>query len=248
MFLVIVPVKNEAERIEKTRKQLSKFFKEYLVETKTKHHFVFIDDGSTDKTLEILNKGLNETTTVFRNKFEKGKGSALKTAYILANTVFELQDEDYIVFIDGDGQINPSEIKTFIKIMNLYDADVVVGNKRHPYSKISYTLLRRIVSESYNLIIRVLFHVNLRDTQAGLKIFKKYALDQVIEKISVKKYAFDLEMLVAFQELQMNVRVVDAPIFVDRQMNAGSITLSNIIHTFLDTIKIYVNKLKGFYK
>ena len=78
--------------------------------------------------------------------------------------------------------------------MEKYNADVV-GSKRHSLSKVDYPLHRRILSDAYQLITKILFGLNLRDTQAGLKLFKHKVLKEILPRVLCKKYAFDLELL-----------------------------------------------------
>lgn len=243
MIYLIVPVKNESETIHETSDRMISFCRENFGE----YRIVFIDDGSTDGTHRILSDNIPKATcAVYKNKIGPGKGSALKFAFLLSEATMGAGADDLIVFMDGDGQIHPKEIKTLLKIMHLYDADVIIGNKRHQYSNIYYSFPRKIVSLCYNLMIRILFGLNMRDTQCGLKIFRKSALDKVIDKVSIKKYAFDLELLVALKE--NNFRIVDAPVAVNKQMNSGSVNIKNIIITFIDTITICIKKNMGNYR
>lgn len=238
MLLIILPVKNESISIQETVKQLSEWnvFKE--------HKILFIDDNSTDETYHILKK--QKDISVIPNKFDSGKGSTLKVGYIYSEYMYGMKDDDFIVFMDGDGQINPKEIDTFIKLKELYDADIVIGNKRHDYSSIHYTLDRQIVSRVYNWIVRYLFGFNFRDTQCGIKMFRKSCLEKIIQKVNTKRYAFDLELIVALRE--NNFRIIDAPVNLRDQKNKGSVSISSIISTFIDTIIIYKKKKKGFYR
>jgi hypothetical protein len=148
--------------------------------------------------------------------------------------------------MDGDGQIDPSEIKTFLNLMNLYNADVVIGNKRHIYSNTEYGLIRRIVSRGYNLMTKFLFGTSFDDTQCGIKLFQKRALDSVINKVNVKQYAFDMELIIALKE--MRFRVIDAPVNIKKQANAGSVKVKTIIRTFIDTVIIWLKVKRGYYR
>ena len=243
MLLIILPVKNEATRIKKTALDLFRFCND-----KYEHDFkiLFIDDGSTDNTIKNILELENPLIKVLKNQFDRGKGSSLKSGFIISNLVFILEDDDVICFMDGDGQINPQDIKTLLNIMELNSADVVIGNKRHTFSSVRYSLKRRIVSMVYNSLIRFLFGFNYQDTQCGIKIFKKYALDRIIENITIKKFAFDLELIVALRE--MSLRVADAPVTIKEQLNTGSVTLQSIHNTFIDTLSIWNRKRKGFYR
>lgn len=245
MIYIIIPVKNETRIME----QATREFDLYCSGNLGKYCIIFVDDGSTDDTFAKITKlklTIKSIRAVFHNQFDKGKGSALKTGFILANTLYKLNKADIIIFFDSDGQIKPKDIKTALRLMDLYNADVIIGNKRHLYSNITYNFKRRIISSFYNLLIRVFFGLHLRDTQCGLKIFKKEALDIVIDKVNVKRFAFDLELLVALKE--NNMRVADAPVFISEQLNAGSINLLNIYQAFTDTLKIWIKKQMGYYK
>lgn len=235
MILIILPVKNERKLAIEMALKLKGLKTEVL----------FVDDGSTDGTFEALNLIKSQRIRAVKNPFDRGKGSTLKAGYIFSEFMYKLGDGDLICFLDGDGQIDPSEIDTLKRIMEFYSGDVCIGNKRHIYSSSKYTRLRRIVSETYNALVRLLFDIKYQDTQCGIKIFKKQALGEVIEKVNVKRYAFDLELLVALKE--KGFRVVDAPVKIKEQSNAGSVKISTILHTFLDTLKIWIKRNRGCY-
>jgi dolichyl-phosphate beta-glucosyltransferase len=167
-----------------------------------------------------------------------GKGNALKEGLKYATG-------EHILFMDADLQILPQEIKSFFKQMDLYDADAVVGNKHHSYSNIRYTLWRRVVSLVYRTFIQALFHLNIKDTQCGFKLFKREPLLLIADKLMTNRFATDLEIIIALKE--SGFRVVDAPIYVKKQVNRGSVSLKNIATIIIDTLKIWWLKQKGFY-
>jgi len=167
-----------------------------------------------------------------------GKGNAILDALSVIT-------EDYVVIMDADLQISPQEVDTFFKIMQLYDADVCVGNKYHPYSSIEYPLKRKVVSWGFHVLTKVLFGLSLRDTQCGFKLFKTSVLRQIMPLLKEKRYCLDLEMLVCCKE--QHIRVVEAPVNVKKQVNQGSVNLSTIWVTFWDTLKVWERKQKGAY-
>lgn len=240
MNLIILPVYNEEKTIYETTRNILHFCDNFF--TNGDYNLLIINDGSTDKTVENCKKIKHYKLNCINNMFDQGKGSALKTGYVLSRLIYSLNDNDNIIFIDGDGQISVSEIRTMFNVGNTYQADVVVGNKRHKYSSTSYTLTRRIISQTYNSLIRFLFDMKLEDTQCGIKLFKAGALEKVIKNVTTKQYAFDLELLVALRANKY--RIVDAPVSIEPQMNRGSISLKAIIGTFIDTLKVW-SRLKG---
>ena len=230
---VVIPVHNEEHCIEKNIAIVA----DTLNGLGYEHEIIIIDDCSQDDTFLQLSKQKN--ISVFRKVVCQGKGAALKTGWKMATG-------DYVVFLDADLQISPKEIKTFFKIMEFYDADVVIGNKRHAYSNVEYPFMRKIVSAGYYLIVKILFDLPLRDTQAGFKLFRKEVLDLIMDKILVKRFSFDLEILVALRD--NNIRVADAPVYVSRPSGIGSVSIGTMIETFKDTLAVFYRRMKGWYK
>ena len=234
---IIIPVYNEAERIAhniaKIREKLSyiSLNREFLL--------VIVDDGSIDNTEKIL---LDDPSNFVLHQSNQGKGAAFINGY----KRIAGEKGDYIVLMDSDLQIDIFDLEAFFNIMTVYNAPVVIGNKRHHYSYTHYTLIRRIVSWTYNLMCRLLFRIPLRDTQCGMKLFKRAALETIIPKLLVKRFAFDLELIVALRE--KNIRIADAPVNVAKQIGHGSVNLQNIIDTARDTLAVWYRKQKGWYR
>ena len=219
---IIVPVFNEPDPVEVINR-----FKGVL----------FVDDYS-----EILNRYIFLKNGI-SNIYKKGKGGALLTG--IRHILPKAKDDDFIVFIDADGQISLDEIDTFENIISLYNADGVIGNKRHDFSLIHYNLQRSIVSKTFNFLVRKLFNFNYKDTQCGLKMFRVRALKSVSNNLSIPGYGFDVELIVALRE--KGFKIVDAPIRVFRQKNKGSVSLISIYKTFLEILIIYKKYKKGLY-
>ena len=71
----------------------------------------------------------------------------------------------------------------------------MIGSKRHPDSDVAYPTHRRVYSWLYQQLVHAMFKLNVRDTQVGVKLFRREALDAVLPVVLVKRYAFDLEVL-----------------------------------------------------
>jgi len=232
---IVIPVYNDERYIVRNIERLrhDNTLADYDVE------LIIIDDGSTDNTDVLIKQLVKEMHIKFMSYSPNaGKGNAFVKGV-------ERATGEYVLLIDSDLQISPAELPVFFNVMSTYNADAVIGNKRHTYSKIHYTFRRRIISNTYNTMCRKLFGIQLRDTQCGLKLFKRTVLNKVIDKLMVKRYAFDIELLVALRE--NNYRIADAPVFMDKQYNTGSISVKNIISVFMDTINIWIRKKKGYY-
>ena len=134
--------------------------------------------------------------------------------------------------------------------MEWYDADIIVGSKRHPASFVKYSIMRKILSYGYYLLIKFLFGIKIHDTQAGIKIFRKKVLEKVLPRLVEKRFAGDLETLVVASSLGFK-RIFEAPIKLDYTLSplTSSATLRSIIGILQDTLAIFYRKnILNYYK
>jgi glycosyltransferase involved in cell wall biosynthesis len=182
---VIIPVYKQEKTIKKDLKLIDKT----LQQIRYNYEIIAIVDGTTiDNSLKEIKKLKLKNLKVFGYKNNHGKGYAIR--YGMAKT-----KGDYIAFIDSGMEIDPNGISLILEHMEWYDADIIVASKRHPASKVNYPVDRKIISLGAFLIARFLLGINVHDTQAGLKIFKREVLIKVLPRLLVKNYAFDLEIL-----------------------------------------------------
>ncbi len=236
-FSIIIPVYNEAGRIRDNLMEVKNTFDNFGCP----YEIVVIDDGSQDDSCKIL-KDLKKSIPnliVKENPRNFGKGRVLKKA-------FKYASGDLIVWLDADLDLHPFQVKTLYDIMALDNADIVVGSKMHPNSIVNYPIHRRIISLGYYFLIRFLFNLPCHDTQTGLKLFKREVLEKVFPRILVKKFAFDLEVLVNANHL--GFKLTEAPIILDSKRDFGRIGITAIFTTFWDTLAIWyrMNILKYY--
>ncbi len=227
MISVIMPaynkVQNISSAIEDTVNTLEKYGLEYEV--------IVVDDGSNDGTYDKVASVAKEhvSVKVFSYKENKGKGYALKYG-------FQFAQGDLVLFLDADSDLPPSQIPLFLDRMVENNIDIVIGSKRHPLSEVKYPLLRRFLSRGYSLLITLMFNLNTTDTQVGIKLFRKDVLDQVLPKLLVKKFAFDVELLANAKRLGYSI--IEVPVVLDYN-HVSRINLRDIWYIFLDTLAIF---------
>jgi|Deesub1362A_J573_1020465.scaffolds.fasta_scaffold00662_13 glycosyltransferase involved in cell wall biosynthesis len=228
MVSFVVPAFNESNGIAKVVNEL----KEAMYTLNKRYEILLVDDGSTDSTLQKakkLEKMHNGIVKVLSYSKNRGKGFALKYG-------FENSKGELIFFIDADGDLPPKQIDRFFEIMSKSGADVVIGSKRHPNSMVvNYPTGRKMLSQAYFLLTKALFNLNVRDTQVGLKLFKREVLEQVMPKILVKRYAFDVELLA--NAVRRGYRIVEAPVKLTFN-NDSRINWKAICDMFVDTLAI----------
>jgi hypothetical protein len=134
-------------------------------------------------------------------------------------------------------ELHPKEIGIFVKLMEIYGADVVVGSKRHPQSDVSYPPFRRFQSWVYQEMIHSLFKLKLSDTQTGLKLFRREVLEAVLPYMHVNRWAYDLELFVLARQKGYQ-RFIEAPVVVDYQFSSTT-GLRAVVQVLRDTFRIY---------
>jgi glycosyltransferase involved in cell wall biosynthesis len=197
---VIVPAYREAKHIaDNLRKLLTELDALGIV-----YEVIVVSDGNTDNTALEAESVVSPNIKVVQYNVNMGKGYALRCG--VSRSSGEL-----ITFIDADMELNPRFIKPFLVVMDAFECDAVIGSKRHPLSRVHYPVFRRIQSSIYQLLIRLLFHLKVRDTQTGLKLFKRRVLEEVVPLLAIKRFAFDLELLVVARHLGYR-KVMEAPV------------------------------------
>jgi len=226
----IVPGYNEEELIYKNLIEIANEL-EQLCED---YEVIFVNDGSKDNTLKhaIDASTICEKIKIVDYKKNHGKGNALKEGVSFATG-------EYIAFIDADLDLHPSQLAGFFDIMDNNNADAVIGSKMHPDSELFYPKSRKIISTGYYIFLLLLFRLNVRDTQTGLKLFKAEALKPVMEKILAKRFAYDIEVLAVLN--RKGKRIIDAPIKLvfTRGQSWNRIRFSDFWNTFVDTLAIF---------
>lgn len=168
------------------------------------YEIIVVIDGYLDRSMERAKKVRSKKIHVIGYKPNYGKGFAVRFGMAQAKG-------DIVAFIDSGMDLNPNGISMLLEHFEWYNADIIVGSKLHPVSKVNYPWQRKILSFGYRVIVKLLFGLSIRDTQVGMKFFRRKVLDDVLPRLLVKTYAFDIEMLSVAYRLGYR-RIYEAPI------------------------------------
>lgn len=229
---LIIPVYKQEKTIVKDVTQI----KHVLDSIRYDHEIIVVFDGASDQSYEkIKNANIPKVKTIFYKK-NQGKSHAIQVGMKKAIG-------DYVMFIDSGMEIDPNSISMLLEHMEWYNADIIVGSKRHPASQVNYVASRKLLSDGYYFVVKFLFGIKVRDTQAGIKIFKKNILQKILPKLVGKKFTGDLEMLVVADTLGFK-RIFEAPIKLDYALGdlTSAATLNAIWDILLDTLAIWYRK------
>ncbi|HZS31077.1 MAG TPA: glycosyltransferase [Gaiellaceae bacterium] len=203
-----------------------------LTELGFRHEVIVVDDGSADGTAELAQTVADSypNVRVIGHEVNLGKGSALIRGGLAALG-------DLVLFVDADLEVHPRQLELLRQEMDRTGADVVIGSKLHPDSQIEYPRQRRVLSRGYYILVRTLFRLPVRDTQTGLKLYRREVLARILPRLVIKRYAHDLELLVNVHRL--GYRIVEAPVVVTSVRPFSRLGLRDVWHVAWDTAAIF---------
>jgi glycosyltransferase involved in cell wall biosynthesis len=226
---VVIPAYNQQETIVEDVKQI-----EGTLQTLGyKHEIIIVNDGSTDNTYKQALSIKSAQIKVVTYPKNQGKGHAIRYGMMQAKG-------DIIGYIDAGMDIHPKGFAMLLNHMDWYNADVIVGSKMHPVSIVQYPLWRKILSWGYRFLTRKMFGFRISDTQVGLKFFKRKVVQDVLPRLVVKEFAFDIEMLAVAYKLGYK-RIFEAPIEINFKENSiTKFRIWNVIYKMLwDTFAVF---------
>lgn len=233
LLSVIVPIYKKEKTI---RADLTKIYTT-LKNTPYNFEIIAVVDGTNLDNSYSEAKKLNlPNLRVYGYKFNNGKGQAVRYGMQLARG-------EVVSFLDSGGDIDPQGIEMLLLHMEWYNADVIIGSKLHSASQVdNYTTFRRLLTYGYYLFVKMLFRMRIRDTQTGLKIFKKEVLENVLDKLVIKRFAFDIELLVVANKLGYT-KIYDAPVKIDFKAAESNVLsasfFTNILAFVSDTLSVW---------
>ena len=223
-ILVIIPAYNEEENILKTYNSIAKYNKD----NGTNYDIIVINDGSKDRTEEILcNNNINHIKLIQN----LGIGGAVQTGYKYAYT----HNYDLAIQFDGDGQHDVEYIKNIIDPIILNKANLVIGSRfiSSSSSEFKSTIMRRIGINIISKIIKIKTGVKIYDTTSGFR-----ACDRKVMKIFVDKYPYEYpEPISTVNVLKNKLKVLEVPVKMKpREGGVSSISKFKSIYYMVNVI------------
>jgi dolichyl-phosphate beta-glucosyltransferase len=193
---LILPCYNEAERLPGT---LGAYL-DRLSRVPGQVEVLVVDDGSTDATFAVASAiaAGDARVRVLRTEPNHGKGFAVRAGMLTGHG-------ELVVFTDADGSYGPGDVERVAAA--LAGAPVVIGSRDLRSSDGSPT--RQLASKLFNLAIRALLGLPFRDTQCGLKGFRRQAALEVFGRARIDGFAFDVEVLYLARRLGLPVAEVE---------------------------------------
>ena len=230
---IIIPGYNEEKRIAESLKALSAFCEDHF----EKYEIIFVNDGSTDKTKEIVESLSTPYLRTIHLPSNQGKGHAVKTGMLEAKG-------NYRFFTDADLPYDLNAISEAMRIFHATRCDVVVGARDLPQStdQSSQTLFRKLMSKGFSALVRFMLKVDTKDTQCGFKGFTAKATEKLFPLSSIKGYAFDVELFLMART--SDLKICKFPVrLIEKHHSKVRLSLDAPM-MFWDVVKLY-RRCKG---
>lgn len=229
LLSVIVPAYKQGKTIKKDLENIIKTLESGL--SNTDFEVICVVDGKLDNTFNEALRIKSKYLKVYTYKTNQGKGYAVRFGMSKAKGKL-------ISFLDAGMDISPKGIMMLMAHLDWYNADIIVGSKKHPASRVNYPFLRKVLSFGYHIGIKLLFNLDIADTQSGIKIFRREVVEKILPRLLVKTYAMDIEMLAVSKYLGFE-RIYEAPIEVTFSKATSAISWNTSFLMAWDTLAVF---------
>ena len=227
---IVFPLYNEAQRLFYTIKDIERFNKKKIIKN---IEYIFVDDGSTDNSAQIIKKFFKKKRFL-KYKFitikkNLGKGSALKKGVSLAKN-------EWILTLDADISVSLLQLNDWIKKKYIKkNIFIYFGSRNLNNSKIEFKMHRKILGFIFSFLLKILFQINIKDTQCGFKLYKNKTAKLLFKYVKDKGFVHDVE--VALLARKYNYFLKELPVeWIHRD--------DSKLNLLTDTFKMFYNLIK----
>lgn len=238
---VVIPCFNEGQVIYSNIKKIA----QYLSSRFATFEIIIVSDGSTDNTVKEATRAQEELPGVqiriIANPRNQGKGQAVKDGALKSQY-------DVIMFLDADLTIPIEELEKFLPFLET--SDILIASRLLPETvfKEKNPWYRTILARGFQIIqILILGNSEIIDSQCGFKVFKKDVALHIFPLLTIKRFAFDAEILFLANKLGYSIKQL--PVTIQKDNRESHIRfISDPINMFLSLLKIRMNSVLGKYK
>lgn len=224
---IIIPTYNEEKTILNILKRIHKTKHEYIA-----YEIIVVDDGSTDNTQNLLKDNSSLYSHLIIADVNGGKGAAIKLG-------LKKVSGDYIIFQDADLEYDPIEFKKFIKIIEKFKPDCVLGSRMNydSYTR-SHNLLNKIANFFITNFFNVLFNTTFTDIYCCYMCFKS----NLINVDNLKTNGFEQHAEILCKIIKKGNSFFEVPInYNGRNLDEGK--KIRFYHFFPVIFRIFIEKI-----
>ncbi len=230
---IVIPMYNEEAVIEETVKALISEMNRLF---SSDYEILFSDDGSSDRTRELLSPYLSEKVKLISGVKNHGKGFAVRSGVLCARG-------DYIFFTDCDLAYGTGYFAPALQKMEAESLSVLVGSRaagKHGFE--GYGFLRKTLSRMYFRFLSFVGGLSVSDSQTGFKGFRRDAAREIFSRCEVDSFAFDFEALLLAKKFSFSVG--ELPVKVQNNRPSSIRFVRDSVKMVRDVLRIK-KRLKG---
>ena len=236
---IVIPAYNEALRLGSTLEKV----RQYLESRNYSGELIVVDDGSTDQTGQLLEEvqRLRPAVRVLRNDSNRGKGFSVRRG------VLEARGE-LVLFTDADLSAPIEETNKLLAALESSGADAAVGSRalQRRLIGVHQPWWREWAGRAFNRLVRLFTGLRIRDTQCGLKLFRRTSTRRAFELQHVTGFGFDPEVLFLIERL--GGKVVEVPVRWNDNPASKVRFLRDATRMLLDLVALRWRALTGRYR
>lgn len=217
---IVVPCFNEQDNLESTIKRIKDWCKLKNLE----FQIIIVNNNSTDKTEEVAQRLVDENLLLVNEK-KKGKGFAVKKG--MMNSKY-----NNVLIIDADLSTDIDHLK--VDWLNAYNS-LIIGSR--PLGiEIGTPFIRRTYGKVLNYLIRIIFPINIKDTQCGFKFLSTNKLNEVINEIEFGGFIYDLDLIMVCRKLKF--KIIETPVSYNFDENSSVSLIRDPILVIKDLVRL----------
>ena len=227
---VVIPAFNEEDRLGSTLTRIC----DYLAVRDGGYEILVVDDASTDRTSAIAKRFETAGTRVIRFDHHSGKGAAVRAGVLASRG-------HWILITDADLSTPIEEIERLEA--RAREADLVLGSRAMNDSRIGVRQpwFRTLMGKSFNLVIRSLGLAEIRDTQCGFKLIRGRVARELLERVEIQRFAFDVE--VVWLARSLGYRIAEVGVIWNDSPRSRVDPLSDSLNMLADVIRLRLRTL-----
>lgn len=217
---IIVPCFNEQDNLQTTIKKI----KDWCILKNLEFQIIIVNNNSTDKTEEVAQR-LVDKNILFVNEKKKGKGFAVKKGMMNAKY-------NNVLIIDADLSTDIDHLK--VDWLNTYNS-LIIGSR--PLGvEIGTPFIRRVYGKVLNYLIRIIFSIEIKDTQCGFKFLSTNKLNEIINEIEFGGFIYDLDLIMICKKLKF--KIIETPVSYKFDENSSVSLIRDPFLIIKDLIKL----------
>ena len=237
---IVIPAYNEESRLPATLDKVTEYLRKAGFPSP---EILVVDDGSRDGTVGVVEKQAERYPEIrlLRNPENRGKG------YSVRHGMLEARNE-WVLFSDADLSAPIDELPKLIAATSERRVPVAIGSRAVDRSLIGVhqSRFREVAGQFFNLLMRILVGLRIKDTQCGFKLFRRDVAREVFRRQQLERFGFDVEALFVTQLLGHGI--AEVPVRWDHVEGTKVSMVTDSVDMFFDLLRVRWHQLRGRYR